>query len=239
MPAWTEPRGRPTHCLWRGGAVIYLAMLLAALAAGLWPEAIHHSHVYRPDAPLPTLQTLAVAQCCYFLLVWPIVIAARSDARRGPLGAAAVAETIVLVVAAIPLYVAGAYFADATVVDWARTATAVCGQLPLAWAGSLWIATYRPGRPWVALNALALVFGGAVGWYVIRDLLGGAAGGAAEAAWQISPITFAWQAAQSQGRRWFAEPLWPMAAWALAAAIAGLANLALVHGRRHKIGNGQ
>jgi len=216
---------------------IYLAMLLAALAAGLWPEAIHHSQVHRPGAPVPTLQTLAVAQCCYFLLVWPIVIAARSDGGRGPLGAAAVAETIVLLVAAIPFYVAGAYFADATVVDLARTAVAVCGGLPLAWAGSLWIATYRPGRPWVALNALALVFGGAIGCYVIREFLGGAAGAAA--AWQLSPITFAWQAAQSQGRRWFAEPLWPMAAWALAAAMAGLANLALVHGRRHKSSDGQ
>jgi len=217
--------------------VIYLAMLLVALAAGLWPGAIHHSQTHRAGAPLPTLQTLAVAQCCYFLLVWPIVIAARSDGGRGPLGAAAVAETIVLVVAAIPFYVAGAYFADATVVDLARTATAVCAGLPLAWAGSLWVATCRPGRPWVALSALALVFGGAVGCYVVREFLSGGAAGAARMAWQISPITFAWQAAQSQVQRWFAEPLWPMASWVLAAAMAGLASLALVHGRPHKSGD--
>ncbi len=204
-------------------------MLLAGLAVGLWPEAIHQSQAHRRGAPLPVLQAVAVAQCAYFLLVWPIILAFRSDSRHGaPRAGGAIAESALLLVVAIPFYVAAGYFADATVADLARTAVAVCGGLPLAWACGLWMATCCPARPAALAAALTLAVGGAAGYYVVGEFLGGGSAAAARVLWQISPITFAWSVAQSQAGHWLPRPLWPLAAWALIAAVAGLVNLVCV-----------
>ncbi len=225
-------------CLWRGGGVVYLAMLLVGLAAGLWPEAIHQSQAYRSGGPLPVLQTVAVAQCAYFLLVWPIMLAARVDklaARGDDVGRvsamSAIGETAVLIAVAAPFYVGAGYLANSTSLDVCRTAISVLCVLPLAWAGALWAATGSYGKPWTVLAMLLLAFGGAAGWYIAREFAAASSTGVARAMWELSPITYVWSAGQGQVAQWVARPVWPVAAWGVAASVACLANVVFVRRR--------
>jgi len=201
-------------------------MLLAGLVAGFWPDALYVSHGRR-GAPLPTLQTVAIAQCLYLLVVWPIVQAFRSDGPHGPMRpVAAIRESVLLLVVGVPFYVVAGQFADASGNDLARTVMAVAGLLPLAWAAALWMATCRPGRPAVLLTMLALTLGAPATYYILREFLGATASGPARIFLQGSPITFTWEVARSQVPRWVPMPAWPVLAWLAIGAAAALINVA-------------
>lgn len=87
-PASTDTRNRVCPCFWSASGVGYLLVLLAGLAAGLWPRALYASDTPAAGAALPTLQTLAIAQIAWLLLVWPVVLSRRvlngaaADVRR-------------------------------------------------------------------------------------------------------------------------------------------------------------
>ena len=228
MPACTERPRRATDCLWRGVGVVYLAVLLVGLGAGLWPGVVHHSQAHRTGAPLPTLQAVAVAQSAFLLLAWPISLAFRSDGRRGPpRPAEAIGELALLIVAAIPFYLAAGYFSDAALADMVRTAAAVCGGLPLALAAGLWMVRCRPARPAALMAVLILTLGVPAAYYIVREFLGAASAGSVGVLWQISPITFAWSAGRSQVRHWVPQPVWPLAVWGLVAVAGVLMNLVI------------
>ena len=54
--------------------MIYVAMLLAGLGVVVYPGIVYPSRADVPSAPLPVLQTVAVAQLAYILLAFPLVL---------------------------------------------------------------------------------------------------------------------------------------------------------------------
>ena len=66
---------------WRPVGVIYLLVCLAGLGAGFWPDVIYPSPPDFHPAPLPVLQTLAVAQVGFFLLIYPIILFRRNSIK--------------------------------------------------------------------------------------------------------------------------------------------------------------
>jgi len=212
--------------LWRPAGILYLAVCLAALAVGLWPDAVYPSRSnYRP-APLPTLQTLAVGQAAFILLVHPLVLLRRRDKAARPehedaraFLASAVLETLGMLAATAPFYAAAAWLADATVGDVLRAALYAACLWPTAWAGA-WCMIRRPR--WasaVVLGLLLAALGLPAAWYVAREFL--PAVGDAGWLWRLAPATFAWDNAASRLPNAAPEPLWALLAWpAIAVAVA-------------------
>ena len=158
-----ERSGGAAAAAWSPAGAAYLALLLAGLAVGLWPEAIYVSKSGLPAAPPPALRVVALVQVAYVLLIYPLVLLAR--ARRAAAdpdpGAAAIlgrreradaggryllacaVESAVLLLAAVPFYVAAAWFADAVAADVVRTAICVACLFPIAWSAGAWLRSSR------------------------------------------------------------------------------------------------
>ena len=201
----------------------YLAFCLAGLAAGIWPEAIYPSRADVLSAPLPALRTLAVAQVAFILLVYPLVAGARAgrcDARYWP---EAVVESLALLAAAGPFYVAAAFLADATAVDAVRTAICAGSLWPAAWLAG-WMLR-RPGARTPTVLALVVVtLGLPAAYYLVLEFLPVYP---AEWLWRLGPVTFAWETASSRRPDVLPSPVWAMFVWpVVAAAAAGVAALA-------------
>lgn len=216
----------PLSFFWRAGGLGYLAMLLAGLAAGLWPAAIYPQRGDISAAPLPTLQTLAEAQLAFILIVQPLLVMWRAD--RSPAGVSSAAlmwESVLLLGIAAPFYAGAAWLADATAADVARTAFYVLCCWPMGWAMAYHL---RPGGARsAAIVLLAMV---AIGlpalYYLAREFL--LPGGPAEKLlwlWQIAPATFAWDVAASRTASWLPQPLWAGVVWLSAALLIGVARL--------------
>ena len=65
--------------IWRPAGAWYLALCLAGLAIGLWPDCIYPASLRLGPvpAPLPALATLAVGQSAFCLLVYPLILLCR------------------------------------------------------------------------------------------------------------------------------------------------------------------
>jgi len=210
---------------WRPGGVIYLVLCLAGLAAGLWPDAIYPSRLDVRPAPLPVLQTLALAQVAFVLLAGPLLAAGEHERSRG---GAYIARTclasIVYLLVATPFYVAAIFLADATVTDVARTVLCVASLMPLAWAGGAWLHG-GAGRSVTLIVLLLIGFGLPAAYYIAIEFLQGV--GSAEWLWRLAPATFTWDNAASQGASLLPQPLWVICVWPIAAAGAGLLRVML------------
>jgi len=205
---------------WRPGGVIYLVLCLAGLAAGLWPDAIYPSHVDVRPAPLPVLQTLALAQVAFVLLVLPLLAAGEHQRSGGRdyVVRMGLASAVYLWVAA-PCYVAAFFLADATETDITRAILCVASLMPLAWAAGAWLAG-RAGRPVALLGLLLVAMGLPAGYYIAIEFL--APVGSAEWVWRLAPATFTWDNAASRGASALPKPLWAFCVWPIAAAVVGL-----------------
>jgi len=206
-------RSAPWRALWQPAGLIYLCLMLAGLAAGLWPEAIHPTD--RPAAVLPVLRTVAAAQVAYVLLAWPVVLL-----RRGRIGgrgfwAAAAVEALGMLAAAVPLYVLAAWFGDATVRDVLRTALYVAAVMPLAPAAAKWMSR-SVWRPWVLTGLLVVALGLPAACYIVGEFV---APGPQAGLLHISPLVGAWRAAMPRGEGVLPRPVWAWVAWPLAAAV--------------------
>ena len=228
-------RNRILAGAWRPASLLYLTALLAAMAIGLWPEAIFPSRADVRAAPLPALQVLAVVQVSYFLLVYPLIVLVRS-ARRTPQPylAPALAEVVTQLLIALPFYVAAGYLADATLLDCLRTAAYVsCVCLAALAAGAL-LAEDTPAKAPILLILIIAAVGLPAAYYLAREFL--AALGQPHWLWHLAPATFAWETAasrpptQPQTPLWAPGPLWPWLVWPALAA-AGLCLRAIHHGR--------
>lgn len=208
---------------WRPTALAYLAFCLAGLAAGIWPGAIYPSRADVLSAPLPALRTLAVAQAAFILLVYPLVAGARAARCDGRYWPGAVVESLALLAAAAPFYLAGAFLADATAVDAVRTAICVGTFWPAAWLAG-WMLR-RPGARTVTVLALLVVtLGLPAGYYLVLEFLPVYS---AEWLWRLGPLTFAWETASSRRPDVLPSPAWAMLVWPVVAAVAaGVAALA-------------
>jgi hypothetical protein len=220
-------------CLWQGAGLWYLGFCLAGLAAGLWPDAILPSKSGPRPLPLPTLQTLAVAQAAFFLLVYPLAILRRREINKinrdgphlflnkwGP--SLFISETVVLLIVSAPFYYVAAYLADATATDVARAAIGVACLIPLSWAGAAWLCR---GGAWRTLGGLLLLTASlalpAI-TYITTETLSPAL---ADWLWQLSPATYLWQNCDSRLVSILPRPLWPGVSYLATAAVMFLLTL--------------
>jgi len=206
--------------LWRRPGLLYVLMLLAGLAAGLWPEAIYRPHVADASPVLPALPCLAVAQVAYLLGAHPLVLWSRRQSKRFS-WLFTVCESALLVVLAGPLLLMAAYVSDAGWADVLRTELALVLLMPLAWAAGAGAAS-PAARSLVSLTILIVTAGLAATWYIVSEFVPSADAGVP---WQLGAFTYAWDNAAHRGA-WYPQPAWPVLAY-LAAGLAWLAAIAL------------
>jgi len=242
MSASTDP-ARPTAggadgrewpaaaAAWRPAGLLYLAVCLAALLVGLYPQAVYPSRMDVIPAPVPALQSLAAAQAMFILLVHPLILLRRAE--RGEIArywTGTIVESLTWLAATTPLYVAAAWLADATAGDVLRTVICLLCLWPLAWSAGSVLRACPPARPVVVL-LLWIVAALPAGHYITREFLRVFP---AEGLWHLAPATFAWQAARSRAGALLPTPLWALATWPVVAA--GLAGAGLL--RRREISTG-
>ena len=192
MSASTEPsRHRPAGAgVWRPVGVLYLAVLLAGLAAGLWPRTLWPELTHSTAAPLPTLQTLATAQLMFFLVIYPMVLIRRFGGEGAPdaQGPAASywrtvpAESALLMLLAVPLIIPAAFLANATVTDVIRHVICLAAFWPLVWLAGAHFARRRRGAWLVTGGLLLIALGAPAACYIATEFLTPAA-----ANWQKCP----------------------------------------------------
>ena len=209
---------------WRPAGLGYLAVCLAALLVGLYPQAVYPSRSDVTAAPLPTLHALATAQALFILLVHPLVLLRRFERGFGRrYWAETVAESLTWLIATAPFYVAAAWLGDATPADVARTAVFLLCLWPVAWSAGALLRTRPAARPAVVLGLLVIAaLPGA--YYIAREFLRVYA---ADWLWDLAPATFAWQVATARAGSAVPRPLWALLAWPALAA--GLASLSAPH----------
>jgi len=199
-------------CLWQGAGLWYLGFCLAGVAAGLWPEAILASKSGPRPLPLPTLQTLAVAQAAFFLLVYPLAILRRSENAEKPgavrsLSSLAVfGETVVLLIVSAPFYYVSAYLADAVTADAFRASIGVACLVPLSWSAAAWLCRGGVWRAAAGVLLLVAALGLPAATYIAAETLKPEW---ADSLWRLSPATWLWQNADSRLVSVLPRPLWP------------------------------
>ncbi|MHC4983961.1 MAG: hypothetical protein ACYTF6_12450 [Planctomycetota bacterium] len=208
----SQPAESLLAAVYRPAGALYLAFCLAALAAGLWPEAVLVS-----PAPLRPLHALAVAQLTFGLLVQPLVVLWR--AQRGAVRRywpAAIAEWCVYLFLAVPFYVAAAYIADAVAVDVVRVAIYVACVWTLPLTAGAHFAARRPGKGLVVLVLTLAALALPAAHYVALEFV---TPGCARFFARLSPATFAWTTSAARGACWYPRPLWAAFAWPAVAAV--------------------
>ena len=216
---------------WGPLGALYLAFLLAGLAAGLWHEAIYPPRFGQRPVALPTLQTLALAQAAFALLVWPLAVLWRGQ-RQSPAPRRywlpALAEIAVFFVVAAPFYYVAAFLADAVFADVIRLAIyQVCLWAFVLAAGAVLQA--RPAwRPIVFLLLVFLALGTPLLCYAAIEFIAPADPGLTAFMappprlawlWHLSPAMNSWLQTASRGPTWWPEPLWPGPALLAAAGV--------------------
>ena len=220
-----EPAAPPA---WRAAGLVYLLVLLASLAGGLWPEAVYPSR----DAiapPPPVLQVVAVGQVAFVLLIYPLAVLRRSARPPRRFWTPLVLESAVYLVVAAPFYVAAGYLADAVFADVVRTVLYVACLMPVAWAAAAHLAVSRR-RAVVTLALLLAAMGLPWAYYVAVEFLGRGSAGWLRC---LAPATFVWQAAAARSGDWLPRPIWALLVWPTIAAAAILPGL--LPGRTNKL----
>ena len=231
MSASTDPAlpGGVLAAAWRPAGVLYLGFLLAGLASGLWHDAIFPSRDSLQPAPLPVLQSLAVAQVAFVLLAYPMVLLRRSRRTSGVPAASVrtfwpetIVESSVYLLLAVPFYAVGAYLADATATDAVRTGLYLAGLLPLAWAAGAHFTDRRRGTSIVVLLLAITALGVPAAYYIALEFFPSGSG-----RWlrELAPATFAWRTGAARQDWWLPWPRWPWLLWPAVATVAISASL--------------
>jgi len=200
---------------WRPGAVVYLGCCLVSLAAGLGSGFV----LPRPQpgpAPLMVLQTVAVGQVVFFLLIYPVILlsrARRNDKRK--IFPESIIECTTLLAIAAPLLIIAAFLSDATAMDVVRIIILEISFLPVSLACGLWLG--RPGaRTAVWASMLLSLLALPVVYYIFYDFVPGVN---ASWLWDFAPTTLVWKNASARGSSWLVSPLWAQFAWLALAAV--------------------
>ena len=217
---------------WRPAGVIYLAVLLLALAIGLWPDAFRPVPQRPRPAPLPTLQMQAAAQAAFILLIYPLVCLCRAARDRpGRYWAAVLAESAVFVLIGLVFSIPAGYLADATVSDAMRAAMYVALLFPLAWAAGAHFKARRRAA-WAVLLGLVLVaLALPAAHYIALEFF---PPGPAEPLGRLAPLLFAWHNSASRLAATHPEPLWAWLIWPATAALWLLGSLSLGRVKENK-----
>ena len=211
----TDPSGAGRSAdnrLWRPAGLGWGAVSLAGLAVGLFPQIV--SARATDAATLPALQAVATVQVGFLLLIYPLIVARR---RRGGLTWPAVfLEALVWMVTALPVLGAGAYLADATVVDTIRTCMLISAAAVTGW-GLAAMAGRRAARASLAvLIGVLVVLGGPAANYLALEFA--PAPWRLGWLWHVSPVTFAWSVAASRQGDLVPTPVWAWLVWPVAGA---------------------
>ena len=200
--------------------IVHLAVLVASLAVGLWPQWLVADAPILRAAPLPLLGSLAVGLAICLLLVFPLSATwPAGSAGRGRPVRRGLADLAMLPALAGPACLAAVWLSDASFTQLGWVGVYLLTLLPLAIAAAGWLA--RPtGRSWTVVALLLILAGLPIGWYLAKDFILAADG---EWLWQMGPLTRIWDLAGGWGG---ARPLWSWLVWPLVGAT-GLTALAV------------
>jgi len=208
-PGDPESRSGALDALWRPAGIAYLAAMLVGLAVGLWPVSIRGSvNPYWP-ASVPAVQTLAVAQALFYLLVYPVIVLFRSRTSRGwRAWPDAIVEMLFWTAISAVFYVPAVWLSGSRPYDAIRAAAYICCLWPVVLAcGALLASNSRAGVGAMFISVLA-----ALGlpwlWYVSAEFFPQLAW--SDVLWRFCPAAGAWEIAAPDGR-W--GPLWAMIVW--------------------------
>ena len=208
---------------WRPGGLIYLAVLLAGTAAGLWSEAIHPSQEAAVSSVLPTLKTLSIAQAMFILLVYPLVSLWRLEAEAPPFWPVMIGESAVCMLLSLPFYLVCGYLADATVTDVGRVAIYAGLLWPVGWIASRAVRLPR-ARAVMVLFVLLLTLGGPAIYYITLEFLNSAG---ASTVFHACPLTFLWELADARQASLWPRPVWASLLWPGAFIVGALAMISI------------
>jgi hypothetical protein len=197
---------------------VYLLILLAGFAAGLWPDAIRPPIYAGSPAPLPVLRTVGVAQAAFILLAHPILLARWGGLSGRGYALRSAAQAGLYLLAGAPLYFIGAWLGDATATDAVRLAVYVACLWPVGLVAGRWLAT-GSARSAVLAGLLVAALGLPAGWYIHAEF---APSWRAWWLWDLGPLTCAWKVARSRTGSPWPQPAWAWFIWPAIAATAGL-----------------
>jgi len=171
---------------------------------------------------------MVVALVVFWLLVWPLLVLART--ARGPVasGGRLAVEALAYLLAATPLLAIAAYLSDADVVDVTRSVLWLLTLWPLAVGAALWLKRSTPEL--VLMDMLLIVLGLPAASYIIGEWIVLSPGGPAEALARLSPVLFGWRVAASRQSAIVPSPLWPTGVWLAA----GMATVLIALWAPHK-----
>ncbi len=221
------PADRP-H-LWRPASVAFLAVSLAALAAGAMPELFIPRDRAGEFAAPPAMGLMLAAQVVFVLLLSTLLVRPRAGSAAGAYLLASLAEFAVLVAASAPLYVIAAWLSDGAVRDVARCLLYLAAVATAAWGLGQWTASSRPAAlTVVALLAAVAAVGAPVVCYLLAELADSPAGGG----WlsPATPATFGFRLAD-RSPDLLVGPVWAWLLWPAVGAAAMLARLLAPKGR--------
>jgi hypothetical protein len=207
---------------WRPAGLIYLAVMLIALAVGLWPGSIRGAGYAYSSALVRAVQTLVIAQVVFYLLIYPVIALFRASSKRGwRWWPDAVVEMFFWTLVAAVFFVPAVWLSCSVPSDAIGGAVYVCSLWPMAWVCGLWLASHKRGGAMVMLISVFAAIGLPWLWYVSAEFF--PAAGWCEALWKLCPATHAWDVAAPRGVGGGLTPFWSIAVWpAIAAAMFAL-----------------
>jgi hypothetical protein len=232
--------GVPPVQLLSPAGVAFLLVSLLALAGGLFLD-----RLLPPDAAAawhspPALQALLAAQAAFLLLFGPFMAGgssvrrerpARNDSADAPepagcplrIGGTWALQFLLLAVMSAPLYLAAAWFADATAQDALRGLLYLAGVAAAAWGLGLWARAGGLAATLVCLFVASAALAAPVALYFLAELAERSAGWL----YLASPTTCALAVAASRQAAWLPQPLWAWAIWPAVGAALVFARLAV------------
>jgi len=233
MSATTEPLpggARPRRGPWTPAGVAFLAVSLAALAGGAFPERLIHPDLAGGWVRLPTLQMLLAAQAGFVMLFGPLLAGLRGPRRVGGYLLSGACEYACWTLAAVPLYLAGAWLSDADAADALRGVLYLLAVAAGAGGLGVWSLSGRPAvRTAVAFAAAIAAIALPIAFYVLADIPEPPR--PVEWLFSAGPVTCAYAVAEPRQGRWLPAPLWAWALWPIVGFVSLCAYLALPAGK--------
>ena len=202
----------------RPAGIAYLAVMFIGLVVGLRPDSIRGAHVPYSQFSVRAVQTLAVAQVAFYLLVYPVITLFRMSGQRSwRCWPDAIVEALFWAVITSVFYVPAVWLSASSPVDAIRATGYVCCFWPLAWVCSLWLVSGKPAASLLMCISVFTALGLPWLWYVSAEFFPGA--GFSDVLWDISPLTRCWDIAAPSSSGTPLGPIWSIILWPILAVV--------------------